>query len=68
MNKTDFLFARPSLLRGFGRAIDLRSTRNIYNNSDSGMMADHKALKSDWSMVGGDIKEALKNYNGREKK
>ena len=68
MYRTDFLFAKPSFLRGFGRAIDLGSTRNIYNDSTSGQKADYRALKSDWGVTGKDLREAIDQYNGRIKR
>ncbi len=63
MNRTDFLFATPNFFRGFGRAIDLGSTRNIYNDSTSEKKADYKALKSDWYVTGKDIRKAIEQYN-----
>ena len=44
---TDFLFARPSILEGVGRNIDLFGILNIYNHSLSGREADLKARRND---------------------
>lgn len=56
---TDFLFAQPNFFRGFGKVLDLGSTRNVYNTSQSGQEADFKALQSDWMMIGNDIRKAI---------
>jgi hypothetical protein len=57
----DFLFARPSLLEGIGRNIDLFGLMNNYNYSKSGAEADMKALINDWAAVYGDLYNA---YDG----
>ena len=44
---TDFLFARPSVLEGIGRNVDLFGILNIYNTSENGYEADLKARKND---------------------
>lgn len=56
--KTDFLFARPSFLRGVGTVIDLRG-RKIYNESETESEADSRAILSDWYTIGEDMKGAL---------
>ena len=40
------LFARPSFIRGLGRAIDLGATRNSYNAPAAPSEADSAALAS----------------------
>jgi hypothetical protein len=57
----DFLFARPSLLEGIGRNIDLFGLMNNYNYSKNGAEADMKALINDWAAVYGDLYKA---YDG----
>jgi hypothetical protein len=44
---TDFLFARPSILEGIGRNIDLFGVMNFYNFSPDGHEADMKARQND---------------------
>ncbi|MDR2471248.1 MAG: hypothetical protein LBD09_03950 [Treponema sp.] len=44
---TDFLFARPSILEGVGRNIDLFGILNVYNSSLNGHEADIKARRND---------------------
>jgi hypothetical protein len=44
---TDFLFARPSVLEGVGRNVDLFGVLNFYNTSENGYEADLKAKKND---------------------
>lgn len=68
MHTTDFLFAQPGFARGMGKALDLGSTRNIYNSSSSTEEADLKALKSDWIIVGDDIRRAAHHYEKKSGK
>ncbi|MCL2805138.1 MAG: hypothetical protein FWD26_04285 [Treponema sp.] len=44
---TDFLYARPSVIEGIGRNIDLFGILNSYNVSKDGTVADQKARKND---------------------
>lgn len=55
---TDFLYARPSFLEGWARAIDLGGTLNQYNDSPTSEQADWIALAADWEAVGNDIEQA----------
>jgi hypothetical protein len=55
---TDFLFAMPSFVRGMGRVIDLGDTMTQYNNSSTPEEADVRALCSDWSIVGAEIRDS----------
>jgi len=59
---TDFLYARPSVLEGIGRNIDLFGVLNKYNTSKNGAEADSKArrndiktLKEDFNVVYGKV-------------
>ena len=56
------LFNYPSFQKGLSRVFDLFGNIDIYNYSDSDDEADYNALKSDWKLVGCDIKNAIKNY------
>lgn len=62
MNKTDFLFARPSFFRGIGKNLNLGSTGKVYNSSKSARDADMRALASDWKVTGADMRGALDGY------
>lgn len=55
---TDFLYARPSVLEGIGRNIDLFGVLNTYNASNNGQEADSKALYNDWLSVYNDLHNA----------
>jgi hypothetical protein len=59
MSNTDFLLARPSMLEGFARVLDMGSTINIYNESLSPNEADSIAISNDFQMVGQDILIAM---------
>ena len=52
------LFARPSFVEGYGRAIDLGATLNEYNRSQNEEEADQEAILSDWLAVGDSIYSA----------
>jgi hypothetical protein len=58
---TDYLFARPSFLRGLARVVDMggRLNRGAYNRSRSPAHADTKALLSDWQVVADDFASAF---------
>lgn len=64
--KTDFLFAQPSFVGGVASVVDLEGM-NFYNESVSAFEADETALRSDWEMVGGDMREALMQYEQKQK-
>jgi hypothetical protein len=55
---TDFLYARPSVLEGIGRNIDLFGVLNTYNTSRSGEEADSIAIASDWFAIYNDLYSA----------
>lgn len=71
MGRTDFLFARPSFLNGAARVFDIGGTLNVYNESPSTKIADLRALRSDWEVVGRDMRAAFnmfeKNHNDKIK-
>jgi hypothetical protein len=58
---TDYLFARPSLLRGIARVVDLCGVLDLgaYDTSATPEEADEKALLSDWQAVAGDFAAAF---------
>lgn len=49
---SEFLFARPSVLSGVARTLDLGATFDSYNESPNEVMADARALYADWRTVG----------------
>lgn len=55
---TMFLFARPSLLEGMARVVDLGGTLNEYNFSLDESQADRLALKADMAALRVDIAAA----------
>jgi len=59
---SDYLFARPSFLSGAARVIDLGGTFDAYNTSED---PDRLAMECDWSMVGKDIEEAIRQYEDK---
>ena len=46
-SRSGFLFAKPSILEGIGRNIDLFGILNSYNYSQNGHQADLKAMRND---------------------
>ena len=53
------LFARPSFLEGYARAIDIGATLNEYNQNKTSEEADTAAIQSDWQAVGDSIEFAI---------
>ena len=62
------LFARPSLIEGIARIVDIGTTMQMYNTSKSENAADVQALKQDWQIVGNDLSFSIKNYEQGTKK
>jgi len=58
---TDFLYARPSVLEGIGRNIDLFGVLNYYNISQNGEEADNTAIVNDLLAVYTDLYNASLN-------
>lgn len=56
---SELLFARPSLIGGLSRVLDLGATLTEYNRSKSEAEADARAIASDWKAVGVDIERAI---------
>ena len=57
-----FLYARPSVVEGVSRILDLGNTLHEYNYSLSSQHADYLALTSDWMAVGRDIHEVMLKF------
>lgn len=68
MDRSDFLFARPSFLKGIGSVLNIGATGNIYNSSKSATKADSRAIASDWQTIGNDMREALDEYKKETEK
>ena len=62
MGSSDFLFAVPGFLRGMAATLDMGATMSVFNSSTSPEKADSRAMLADWSAVGQDIEEALREY------
>lgn len=58
-NRTDFLFPKRNFWTGLSSVIGITPNANKFNASKSDEDADFKAIKSDWNMVGGDIKKSI---------
>lgn len=67
-SKATSLFAVPNFFRGMARAFDMGSTLNVYNTSKNDKEADAKAIYSDWSAVGDDMRDACMQWeiNGQQ--
>jgi hypothetical protein len=55
---SEFLFARPSFLEGVGRILDFAGFMTEYNSSQTTEEADLKALRTDWAILGNDMRSA----------
>ena len=60
------LYATPSFLEGFARALDIGNTFTQYNTSENAREADFLALRSDWRAIGEDFENALAEYEDSE--
>ena len=63
LRRTARLFARPSFIEGYGRAIDLGATLNEYNQSKTEEEADTDAILSDWLAVGDSLNYAIEHFS-----
>lgn len=59
---SNYLYARPSLVEGVARIIDVGGTLQEYNTALTPEQADYLALLSDWSVVGDDLINAMAEY------
>lgn len=61
MNRTTYLFTRPSFRRGVSRLVDLGGVLNdnAYHISSTAEESDALALYADWYAVGDDMRAAI---------
>ncbi len=62
MNTSDFLFAQPGFFRGMAATLDIGATLTVFNESQSPEESDAKAIRSDWRVVGDDLRAAVRKY------
>jgi hypothetical protein len=67
MNRTEYLFARPSFVKGVGKILDIGATSKALNTSFTPEEADFNAILSDWEMTGDYMREALEEYGQQTK-
>jgi len=60
--KSDFLFAQPSFASGAARVFDLFGHFDEYNQSETPLEADAKAIAADWLIVGQDLSDAIEHH------
>ncbi len=63
---SDLLYARPSLMEGIARILDIGHTMNEYNGSHTGEEADTIAIWSDWAAIGQDFRDAMGTFEEEE--
>ena len=66
MSRTDYLFACPGFLGGMASVLDLGATLVLYNDSPTTEEADAQAIKSDWEVVGNDIRAAMAEMDRKQ--
>ncbi len=66
MNRSFFLFARPSFIGGVARLFDFAGTLNTYNISATGELADARAFQEDWKAIGDDMRAVLAAYKNEQ--
>jgi len=57
--KTDHLFSSSGFLEGIGSVIAIGGNYHSFNTSKTPHQADADALKSDWGVVGNDLRKAI---------
>lgn len=66
--KTDFLLPRNNFFVGVGSVFNIAGSYFEYNYSKNEEEADTKALFSDWSNVGNDLKESTEEFKSKYSK
>lgn len=64
--QTDFLIPRMSWLTGAGTILNLRGSYYFYNISATEEEADSRAIFSDWSMAGEDLRSAFRRADPKQ--
>src|ERR1700740_1468101 len=64
--QTDFLLPRMTWLTGAGPLLNFGGRFYCYNVSPTEEEADARALFSDWSMVGEDLRRAMQNFDRKD--
>jgi hypothetical protein len=59
---SDFLFARPSIIEGIARIIDISGSLQVYNECLTANKADSLAIYNDFKAVGMDIRNAAAEF------
>jgi hypothetical protein len=57
---SEFLVARPSFLEGVARILDFAGFMTEYNRSRTSEEADLHALRTDWAILGEDMRAAAR--------
>ncbi len=56
-----FLGAVPNALEGAARILDFGNTLTVYNTSSDPTEADVRAMRADWSLLGSDMRSAIRS-------
>ena len=59
--KSDFLFPDTDFITGMGSVLNIAGNYFEFSSSKTEQIADSRALKSDWGVVGQDIKDVMNN-------
>ena len=66
--KSNFLFPKTNFLVGMGSVFNVQGRYFTFNYTNSGAIADLKALESDWGVIGQDLKTSASNLEKNLKK
>jgi hypothetical protein len=66
--RTDFLFPDTDFITGMGSAINIAGNYFSYATSANEDIADEKALRSDWGVIGQDLSKSLAEETPNSKK
>jgi len=61
--RTDFLTPTSGIGLGIASVLSIGGAFFLYNVSATPKIADANAIRSDWSMIGNDIRHAMKRAN-----
>jgi len=66
--RTNILFQRASFFKGMGSILNVSGNYYRFDYSESDLIADAKAIKSDWGVTGEDINFAIQHYLQKAKR
>lgn len=60
--RTNYLWGKTGFVVGIGGVFGIYGNYCMFNYSDTGVIADTKALENDWGVIGQDIHDAIDKH------